>query len=594
MAPLISVNESLNVLASRESNSPVILLGGDFNLPHISWVNGCGQINSNPAYGLQINNTLLDIINDLHMEQLIHENTRNSHILDLVFCTHPARATLASVVPGISDHEAIFLCFNTKPLQHGDSSHSIYLYHRGDLEGLREHLAIFQQDFLSANPYARTVEANWTDFKNIIMQGLQKFIPQKQVRSSNHIPWLSRQIKHKIKERKRLYNIAKQKQTSGAWASYRKIKNEITNEIRAAHSTYQCSLFENDSKSTSKKFWKYIKSLRKDHVGVSTLSSNGKSITDSFDKAELLNKQFHSVFTSEDLSNIPNMDSPPYSTMPDISFSVDGISKLLSELDPSKSPGPDGISPIILKCCAAEIAPVLQIIFSQSMSTATVPSDWRTANVTPIFKKNDRSNPSNYRPISLTSICCKVMERIIYHSIMKHLQDHHILNQCQYGFRQGYSCEAQLASVLDDILHDLDHLKQVDLIFLDFCKAFDTVPHSRLLLKLSLYGIQNNVNLWIQSWLTQRVQRVVVNGSHSTWLSVKSGVPQGSVLGPLLFLIYINDIVKDISSNLRLFADDCLLYRVITSEEDSALLQNDLNTIFTWSLLWQMKLSVLL
>ena len=172
---------------------------------------------------------------------------------------------------------------------------------------------------------------------------------------------------------------------------------------------------------------------------------------------------------------------------------------------------------------------------------------------------------------------------------MKHLQDHNILNQCQYGFRQGYSCEAQLASVVEDILHDLDHLKQVDLIFLDFCKAFDTVPHSRLLLKLSLYGMQNNVNLWIQSWLTQRVQRVVVNGSHSTWLSVESGVPQGSVLGPLLFLIYINDIVKDISSNLRLFADDCLLYRVITSEEDSALLQNDLNTIFTWSLLWQMK-----
>ena len=108
------------------------------------------------------------------------------------------------------------------------------------------------------------------------------------------------------------------------------------------------------------------------------------------------------------------------------------------------------------------------------------------------------------------------MEHILYHSIMKHLQDHHILNQCQYGFRQGYSCEAQLASVVEDILHDLDHLKQVDLIFLDFCKAFDTVPHSRLLLKLSLYGIQNNVNLWIQSWLTQRVQRVVVNGSHST------------------------------------------------------------------------------
>jgi len=160
---------------------------------------------------------------------------------------------------------------------------------------------------------------------------------------------------------------------------------------------------------------------------------------------------------------------------------------------------------------------------------------------------------------------------------MEHLQQHLILNQHQYSFRQGYSCEAQLTSVVEDILCNLDHQKQIDLIFLDFCKAFDTVPHCRLLLKLSSYGIENKANFWIKSWLTQRVQIVVVNGKCSTWLPVKSGFPQGTILGPLLFLIYINDIVKDISSNLRLFVDDCLLYCVISSEEDSAELQHDLN-----------------
>ena len=153
---------------------------------------------------------------------------------------------------------------------------------------------------------------------------MDEFIPQKQIQSSNHIPWLNQQIKHKIKQCKRLYNTARRSQTPSAWASYRKIKNEITKDIRTAHSRYQCQLFDSDSNTTSKKFWKYIKSLRKDHVGVSTLSSGDKQIIDSFEKAELLNKQFHSVFTNENLSDIPAPEflHPP---MPDISFSTETV-----------------------------------------------------------------------------------------------------------------------------------------------------------------------------------------------------------------------------------------------------------------------------
>ena len=192
--------------------------------------------------------------------------------------------------------------------------------------------------------------------------------------------------------------------------------------------------------------------------------------------------------------------------MPEISFSTEGILKLLCELDTNKSPGPDEIPSVVLKQCSAEIAPILQVIFTQYMSTETVPGDWLTANVTPVFQKNDRSNPSNYQPISLTSIVCKVMEHVIYHSVIEHLQQHQILNQYQYGFRQGYSCEAQLASVVEDISHNLDQQIQIDLIFLDFCKAFDTVPHCRLLLKLSSYGIQNKTHSWIKSWLTQNTK----------------------------------------------------------------------------------------
>jgi len=204
-----------------------------------------------------------------------------------------------------------------------------------------------------------------------------------------------------------------------------KYKNEITNEIRTAHNNYQNQLFDSGSNTTSKRFWKYIKSLRKDHVGVSTLSSDDKQVTDSFEKAEILNNQFHSVFTNENLSNIPTPESL-HPSMPDISFSTEGIFKLLCELDITKSPGPDAIPSIVLRHCAAQIAPILQVIFTQSMSTGIIPGDWLTANVTPVFKKNDRGNPSNYHPISLTSICCKVMEHIIYHTVMEHLKQHQI------------------------------------------------------------------------------------------------------------------------------------------------------------------------
>ena len=184
-----------------------------------------------------------------------------------------------------------------------------------------------------------------------------------------------------------------------------------------------------------------------------------------------------------------------------------------------------------------------------------------TANITPVFKNGDRGDPSNYHPILLTSVCCKILEHIIHRYIMEHLDANRILGTNQFGFRVGHSCEQQLISMIEEIQLAMDCRHQVDVIFLDFQKAFDTVPHQQLLKKLNHYGIHGNIYNWQDIWLTQRKQRVVVSGYESNFVSVKSGVPQGTVLGPLMFLIYINDIRSGVSSNLRLFADDCILYR---------------------------------
>ncbi|KAI8511872.1 hypothetical protein Bbelb_109720 [Branchiostoma belcheri] len=262
---------------------------------------------------------------------------------------------------------------------------------------------------------------------------------------------------------------------------------------------------------------------------------------------------------------------------------------MLQGLNPSKASGPDQIPPWFLKLTASEIAPVLTNIFQNSLNTAEIPKDWRDANICAIFKKGDRAVPSNYRPVSLTCISCKLLEHIIHSQIMKHLESYSILTDYQHGFRAKRSTETQLILTVHDIAGALNSKRQVDLAILDFTKAFDKVPHARLISKLEYYGIQGPTLNWLKAFLTNREQTVVVEGKASAPVKVASGVPQGTVLGPLLFLLYINDLPDQLDSNVRLFADDCLLYVELSTQTDSQLLQKDLNTLEEWQSKWLMQ-----
>ena len=208
--------------------------------------------------------------------------------------------------------------------------------------------------------------------------------------------------------------------------------------------------------------------------------------------------------------------------------------------------------------------------------------------VTPIHKKGPKNLINNYRPVSLTSIISKINEHIVCSSIMNHLDTHNILDPDQHGFRKGLSTESQLIAAIHDWAGTINSRSQTDVAFLDFSKAFDSVPHQRLLEKLRFYGISGNTNRIIASMLQNRRQRVILNGCKSSWVPVRSGVPQGTVIGPILFLVYINDIREGISSKMRLFADDSIIYREIKSEADHQILMNDLKTLQEWSNKWQM------
>ncbi len=341
--------------------------------------------------------------------------------------------------------------------------------------------------------------------------------------------------------------------------------------------------------SNLKKFWGYVKSLRRDACGVSPLKKEGITHSSSEAKSEILNQQFASVFTKEDTSEVPEIPGPsPYPDLPPIQVNVQGVSKLLSGLNPHKAMGPDQVHARFLKEVAVELAPALTQLYQATLDQGKIPEEWRKALVTPLFKKGERAKASNYRPVSLTSICCKLLEHIIHHHIMDHFDLHHVLNDAQHGFRKRRSCETQLILTVQDLAKGLDEKSQIDAVLLDFSKAFDKVPHQRLHNKLYYYGVRGQVLLWIDDFLAGRSQSVVCDGHQSTPCDVMSGVPQGMVLGPLLFLTYINDLPEAVSSQTRLFADDALVYREISCPEDAQVLQNDLNALQQWEAKWLM------
>lgn len=244
--------------------------------------------------------------------------------------------------------------------------------------------------------------------------------------------------------------------------------------------------------------------------------------------------------------------------------------------------------PMLLKECADVLAEPLSMIFQQSFASGHLPADWKSANVVPIFKKGKRGDVSNYRPVSLTSVPCKVMEALLKDELTKHLEATDLLSKVQHGFCQGRSCLTNLLETFEAWTLALDQGYGIDVVYLDYRKAFDTVWHSGLLTKLQGYGVEGQLLAWIKSFLQGRRMRVQVRGAHSEWVDVSSGVPQGSVLGPLLFLIFVNDIPEWIKSNVKMFADDTKVWTRISTLKDGEVLQDDLNNLMSWSDKWKL------
>jgi len=264
-------------------------------------------------------------------------------------------------------------------------------------------------------------------------------------------------------------------------------------------------------------------------------------------------------------------------------------SNKLLKVKSDKSPGSDGIHPLLLKECATVLVEPLSLLFQRSFDTGTLPANWETANILPIFKKEDGTDRANYRPVSLTSVPCKIMESIIKEKLMRFLESNNLLCKKQHRFRSGRSYLTNLLGTFEKWTKALDEGYGLDVVYLDYRKAFDSVPHRRLIEKRKSFGINGKLLQWLEDFLTLRSIKVGLRGTFSQLLEVLSGVPQGSVLGPLLFLLYVNELPSWIKYDMKMFADNTKLWCRIKTDTDSVVLQADLDSLQSWSDTWQMK-----
>ena len=437
---LDELEKSLHNINSITRNNPnaTVIVAGDFNLGDVDWDSG---IVPPGARDKSNSEKLLDILCSNNLEQQNMSHTRESRILDL-FCTNkPGLTKSVNVIPGLSDHEIVCADCNIKARITKKPPRKIHLWSKADWQSLRTKLCEFRDDFISSC-HLRSVEENYSKFKNEIESLMTKYIPSKMTSTRFNMPWFNNTIKRMCKKKQRLFNKAKRTKLNRHWQQYRAFKKDVLKSIRKQRWKYindilQVSLEQGDSKP----FWSYIRAQRQDNSGVSPLLKQGVLHTDNLSKAKILNDQFSSVFTQEDTTDIPHLHNPAYKDISELHISQEGVEKLLRNVKASKASGPDRVPCRFLTELAPELAPILTKIFQQSLKDGVLPSDWKKADVAPVFKKGAKDLAENYRPVSLTCVCCKILEHIISSHIRQHLDQHKILSKLQHGFRKFFSCE---------------------------------------------------------------------------------------------------------------------------------------------------------
>ena len=345
-----------------------------------------------------------------------------------------------------------------------------------------------------------------------------------------------------------------------------------------------------DFRVNPKRFWSFIKSLKSSSHCSPALVYNGKTYTSDSERAACFNQCFGKKFSNPAVDTLPNAPDLNVSRLVKFNFPRGKVESLLLSLDKHKACGPDGLSARILRECARELAIPIEMLCRLSVEQGVFPDRWKQANVIPVHKKGDRKLPENYRPVSLLPLCSKVLEKVVYDCLIEHCRP--ALPPNQHGFLPKRSCVTNLACFLSDAWGSIAEGKQLDAVYTDYSSAFTSVNHKLLLHKMkNSFNVTDCAYMWLQSYLSNRSQRVVLNGKQSSWIPVQSGVPEGSICGPLLFTCFTADIPFHIKGGCTMYADDVKLFNTIRCADDAQALQSDIDSLVLWSHAWKLRLN---
>jgi len=568
--------------ALREINGPSIIVG-DFNFPEINW-NTLTTTNARSQ-------DFLDATQEMFFSQMVNFSTRSGNTLDLLLCTHPEIIEdIVDIGPiGNSDHTCIQFEIKVTSQKKG-SNQMIPDFRKANFDDIREDFGGIKWDVIFNG---KGTEEMWNTFKQKLEQVVLKNVPFMQRRARKKIPWSNQETKRLINVKRRKYKKMKCSESTEDVKEFKKAQQQVKKSVRRARKNYERNLAKN-FKNNPKPFYCYISRNSKTKSLVGPLKCGDQVTQSDAEVCDVLNNFFTSVFTKDDSSELPYLDQKYTGNFPlqDIIINESDVLRALSKVKIDSAPGPDKIYSRVLMELQHQVAYPLALIYQSSLETATVVSDWRVADVTPVFKKGSKCNANNYRPISLTSVPGKIMERILREAIMDHLQKNNLILPTQHGFLPKKSTVSNLIEYLEEITSMLDAGLPVDAVYIDYAKCFDKISHRHLLFKISRYGITGKIISWLRNWLKNRKQRVCLNGVTSAWADVTSSVIQGSILGPMLFTIYSNDIDKVLkTSKISKYADDSKVFAKVVSMEDHVNLQVDLDNVFDWSVKWKMEMN---
>lgn len=567
-------------LSDNMPNSEFVILG-DFNIPDAIWdtqtINSDVHFLTNPSFNL-LTNQLFSFMCYKDWSQYNGIKNHNNRCLDLVISSRPCLVHRARplALPEDAHHPSLSVqCVLARSVRElCPSPRTIRKYFAADYDAVNNRLSnINWRSLLSTTDINSAVDT----FYGVLNTVISEYIPEKKITGDSKYPvWYSSQLIKLIKKKIKVHKKWKCYNRLSDYVKFSELRKKTKELSKDCYNLF-ISRAETNIKSNPKLFWAFIKSKKSVGGIPDTLYFRGSHASDGQSIANLFNSYFHSVFESEACASPLSLHGSN-TIINSIEFTPDIVLRYLRQLDISKGGGPDGLHPVFLKRCCSELAYPVSFLFNLSLSSGIMPPIWKRSIVVPIFKSGDRHDMCNYRGISKISILPKIFEKIIYDSLFPAIRPFLIAQQ--HGFIDKRSTETNLCEYLDIILDSMDKGFQVDAVYTDYSKAFDKISHSLLIYKIERIGIHGDLLRWLSSYLRDRSQAVAVKGFTSCFVPITSGVPQGSHLGPLLFNIFINDVLDCFRhSSVLLYADDTKIFTRIKSVQDCIHLQEDLNAL---------------